>query len=112
MGARLQYRRRHAYATKSNKTRVVRTPGGVLRKAYVKKPANGVRCKISGRTLPGISHVRPTLLKNMSRREKTVNRAYGGCLAHDVVRDRIVRAFLVEEQKIVKKVLKLNQVKK
>merc|ERR1712078_350292 len=81
MGARLQYRRRHAYATKSNKTRVVRTPGGVLRKAYVKKPANGVRCKISGRTLPGISHVRPTLLKNMSRREKTVNRAYGGCLA-------------------------------
>ena len=46
------------------------------------------------------------------RREKTVNRAYGGCLAHDVVRDRIVRAFLVEEQKIVKKVLKLNQVKK
>jgi large subunit ribosomal protein L34e len=33
-----------------------------------------------------------------------VNRAYGGHLAHGVVRERIIRAFLIEEQKIVKKV--------
>lgn len=40
----------------------------------------------------------------MSKRQKTVNRIYGGCLSHNVVRERIMRAFLVEEQKIVKKV--------
>lgn len=33
-----------------------------------------------------------------------MNRAYGGHLAHGVVRERIIRAFLIEEQKIVKKV--------
>lgn len=52
--------------------------------------------------------VRPNDLKKFSRRVKTVNRAYGGHLAASVVRERIVRAFLVEEQKIVKKVLKLG----
>ena len=45
------------------------------------------------------------------KRAKTVRRAYGGHLAHSVVRERIVRAFLVEEQKIVKKVLKLQKAK-
>lgn len=45
------------------------------------------------------------------KRAKTVRRAYGGHLAHSVVKERIVRAFLVEEQKIVKKVLKLQKAK-
>ncbi len=42
--------------------------------------------------------------KRMSHSKKTVHRAYGGVLSGGAVRDRIVRAFLVEEQKIVKKV--------
>lgn len=42
--------------------------------------------------------------KRMKKRLKTVHRAYGGHLAHSVVKERIVRAFLIEEQKIVKKV--------
>ena len=41
--------------------------------------------------------------KRMSHTKKTVHRAYGGVLSGGAVRDRIVRAFLVEEQKIVKK---------
>uniref|UniRef100_A0A0D9X883 60S ribosomal protein L34 n=1 Tax=Leersia perrieri TaxID=77586 RepID=A0A0D9X883_9ORYZ len=53
MVQRLTYRKRHSYATKSNQTRVVKTP----------------------------------------------------------VRERIIRAFLVEEQKIVKKVLKIQKTK-
>jgi large subunit ribosomal protein L34e len=47
----------------------------------------------------------------MSKKNKTVHRAYGGHLSHGVVRERVVRAFLVEEQKIVKKVLKLQAAK-
>ena len=42
----------------------------------------------------------------MSKRQKTVYRAYGGVLSHKAVREKIVRAFLIEEQKIVMKVLK------
>mgnify|MGYP003386422794 CR=1 FL=1 len=39
------------------------------------------------------------------KREKTVSRAYGGSRCANCVKQRIVRAFLIEEQKIVKKVL-------
>ncbi len=46
--------------------------------------------------------------KRMTKRLKTVHRAYGGHLAHSVVKERIVRAFLIEEQKIVKKVCLLS----
>ncbi|GAY44630.1 hypothetical protein CUMW_083370 [Citrus unshiu] len=42
---------------------------------------------------------------------RTFNRAYGGVLSGGAVRERIIRAFLVEEQKIVKKVLKLQKAK-
>lgn len=55
--------------------------------------------------------MRPNTLTKISKKNKTVHRAYGGHLAAGVVRERIVRAFLVEEQKIVKKVLKLQKAK-
>ena len=44
----------------------------------------------------------------MSHSKKTVHRAYGGVLSGGAVRHRIVRAFLVEEQKIVKKARRLT----
>ncbi|RWW23978.1 hypothetical protein BHE74_00050921 [Ensete ventricosum] len=75
MVQRLTYRKRHGYATKSNQTRVVKTPG--------KDP----------------------VLLSM------------GCLlvgCCEIVGFRflwIIRAFLVEEQKIVKKVLKIQKAK-
>ena len=40
--------------------------------------------------------------KHLAKNKKTVNRAYGGVLSGGAVRERVVRAFLVEEQKIVK----------
>lgn len=48
----------------------------------------------------------------MCRRKKTVKRAYGGVLCHKCVKEKIVRAFLIEEQKIVVKVLKAQKVTK
>jgi hypothetical protein len=44
-------------------------------------------------------------LKRLSKHERTVNRAYGGSRCAACVRERILRAFIIEEQKIVKKVL-------
>ena len=43
--------------------------------------------------------------KNAKKREKTVSRAYGGSRCHQCVKQRIVSSFLIEEQKLVKKVL-------
>lgn len=53
-----------------------------------------------------VPRLRPAQYSNsrLSKSKKTVHRAYGGVLSGGAVRDRIVRAFLVEEQKIVKKV--------
>ncbi|CAB4044851.1 60S ribosomal L34-like, partial [Paramuricea clavata] len=50
--------------------------------------------------------VRPRKLKQLSKPKKTVSRAYGGSRCAKCVRERIVRAFLIEEQKIVVRVLK------
>ncbi|CAM9350918.1 unnamed protein product [Choristocarpus tenellus] len=109
---RVTYKRRHAYATKSNKIKVVKTPGGKLVAHYHKKKAKGPRCAVCSISLPGIKHLRPKQYKNLKKREKTVSRSYGGSLCANCVRQRIVRAFLIEEQKIVKQVLMEKMKKK
>lgn len=53
-----------------------------------------------------IKPARPRQLQKMTKRLKHVTRPYGGCLSAAAVRERIVRAFLIEEQKIVARVLK------
>nr|ACF83057.1 unknown [Zea mays] len=60
-----------------------------------------------------IPHLRPAEYKRsrLPRSRRTVNRPYGGVLSGIAVRERIIRAFLVEEQKIVKKVLKIQKTK-
>ncbi|MGH0177050.1 UNVERIFIED_CONTAM: hypothetical protein FKN15_012923 [Acipenser sinensis] len=50
--------------------------------------------------------VRPKVLMRLSKTKKHVSRAYGGSMCAKCLRDRIKRAFLIEEQKIVVKVLK------
>ncbi|KAL9267036.1 Large ribosomal subunit protein eL34y-like protein [Drosera capensis] len=66
-----------------------------------------------GSEFKGIPDLRPTEYKRgrLSRNRRTVNRAYGGVLSGSAVRERIIRAFLIEEQKIVKKVLKRQKAK-
>ena len=56
--------------------------------------------------IPQIPALRPREYAQLSKPKKTVQRAYGGSRCGNCVRDRVVRAFLIEEQKIVKKVLK------
>merc|ERR1711879_441278 len=85
------------YNTKSNKTKVVKTPGGKLTVHYRTKNASGPKCGDCGTVLPGIPHLRPKEYSRLSKNQKTVSRACGGC-----VRERILRAFLVEEQREAK----------
>jgi len=60
-------------------------------------------CQLSPPQIPAL---RPSEYKRISKRQKNVTRPYGGSRCATCVRQRIVRAFLIEEQKIVKKVLK------
>ncbi|KAH6647242.1 ribosomal protein L34e-domain-containing protein [Truncatella angustata] len=94
---RVTYRRRNP---------IVKTPGGELRALHINKRGTAPKCGDCGTKLPGVPALRPREYAQLSHPKKTVQRAYGGSRCGNCVRDRIVRAFLIEEQKIVKKVLK------
>ncbi|CDW54729.1 Ribosomal L34e domain containing protein [Trichuris trichiura] len=106
MAKRLVLRRRLSYNTPSNRRRVSKTPGNRLVYLYPKKPGNAPKCGDCKTRLKGIARVRPRHLARLPRPRKTVNRAYGGSRCPKCVTNRIVRAFLIEEQKIVNEVLK------
>ena len=89
----------------------------------MKKRPSVPKCPMTGLKLKGVTPATNQEKARMSRRKKTVFRflivlifssqnnciifrAYGGVLSHKAVREKIVRAFLIEEQKIVMKVLK------
>ena len=105
MVQRLTYRRHVPWNTKSNKNRIVKTPGGKLVYLAAKKTTKRVKCGDTGRILNGIKRRRPIEMKRLKQRQRKVSRAYGGCLSVQAVRKRIVRAFLIEEQRCVKQVL-------
>merc|ERR1712110_1318449 len=108
MVQRIQYRRRLAWNTSSNQRRVSKTPGGKLVFLYTGKRGTVAKCGDTGKALQGIKAHRPTQLQpgRTTRRAKTVSRAYGGCVSAQSLKRRITRAFLIEEQKIVTKVMK------
>merc|ERR1712126_193989 len=109
MVQRLIYRRRNTHKTNSNKVKIVKTPGGRLVFQHVKKRPSLPSCTQCTRKLPGITPLRPADKKRAPRRQKTVTRAYGGHFCHKCVKQRILRAFLVEEQRIVAKVMKIQK---
>jgi len=112
MVQRLTYRRRHAYNTASNKIKPVKTPGGKLAAQYRVKVTSFPKCGDCGAKLLGVSGVRPKQLRTLKQRQRKVARPYGGSRCGTCVRNRIVRAFLIEEQKIVKQVLRSRAVAK
>mmetsp|Transcript_7487 Transcript_7487/g.10634 ORF Transcript_7487/g.10634 Transcript_7487/m.10634 type:complete len:114 (-) Transcript_7487:51-392(-) len=103
---------RHPYNTRSHKTRAVKTPGGKLTGQIIKKTSKGPRCMDCKLPLQGIKHLKSSAYKNLKKRERTVSRCYGGAACAGCVKQRIVRAFLLEEQKAVKKVLAERNAKK
>ena len=92
---RVTYKRRASYRTKSNRFRTVKTPGGKLAIQYIKK-------KTHGSAKLGVRVARPPQNKRLARHHRSVSRAYGGVLCAQEVRDRITRAFMIEEVKSIK----------
>lgn len=54
MAQRVTYRRRLSYNTKSNKVKVVKTPGGKLNVQYLAKRATAPKCGDCGDELAGV----------------------------------------------------------
>mmetsp|Transcript_912 Transcript_912/g.1875 ORF Transcript_912/g.1875 Transcript_912/m.1875 type:complete len:114 (+) Transcript_912:73-414(+) len=96
---------RHSYNTRSNRIRTIRTPGGRHVAQKIKKTTKGPKCSDCKCSLPGIKHLKRSAYQNIKKRDRTVSRAYGGSACGGCVKQRIVRAFLLEEQKAVKKLL-------
>merc|ERR1712026_392556 len=111
MVQRIQYRRRLAWNTSSNQRKISKTPGGKLVFLYTGKRGTVAKCGDTGKPLQGVKAARPAGLQpgRTTRRAKTVNRAYGGCVSANALKRRITRAFLIEEQKIVVKVMKAQK---
>mmetsp|Transcript_2718 Transcript_2718/g.3749 ORF Transcript_2718/g.3749 Transcript_2718/m.3749 type:complete len:116 (-) Transcript_2718:111-458(-) len=111
MVQRLTYKRRHCYNTKSNKVKIIKTPGGKLTFQYSEKQRKVPRCGDCKAPLFGIPAVAPKVMRTLVKRQRKVSRAYGGSRCHSCVRTRIVRAFLIEEKKIVKDVQREQKAK-
>merc|ERR1712072_928622 len=81
------------------------TPGGKLTYHLRAKKSKPVICGDCKMPLQSIKQCRPFQMKNTPKKDRTVSRAYGGSRCHKCVRSRIMRAFLIEEQKCVKQVI-------
>ena len=69
-----------------------------------KGPQEGVSGLLPG-PLAGIPHARPGAFRRLNHNARTVSRPYGGVLSHRTVKDKIVRAFLIEEAKLLKRLM-------
>merc|ERR1711898_23478 len=110
MGARVHYTRHNSWNTRSNKFRQVRTPGGRLAVQYVQKRAKGPQNAMvtSAKRLGGLFSMRPNNYRRIHKHYRRVSRAYGGVFDHSEVKNRIIRTFLTEEVKNVKKTMALQ----
>jgi large subunit ribosomal protein L34e len=107
MVQRVTYRRRLSYNTASNKVRKIKTPGSKVVVQYVQKRGHGPRspndsCEC-GQRINGIAQLRPYHYKRLAKKDKSVSRPYGGALCGKCVKSRIIRAFLLEEIKTIKR---------
>ncbi|KAL3318835.1 Beta-1,4-galactosyltransferase 3 [Cichlidogyrus casuarinus] len=84
----------------------VKTPGGKLVYIYQKKLGTLPKCGDCKKPLNGITPSRPCERTRMNKNSKTVSRTYGGARCHKCVRDRIIRAFMMEEEKVIKRIAK------
>ncbi|KAH9032120.1 ribosomal protein L34e [Lactarius hengduanensis] len=108
MAQRVTLRKRQPYNTTSSRRRIVKTPGGILRYHHHQTPYCA-KCGDCGSKLSGVVALRPREYATVSKTKKHVSRAYGGSRCGGCVRSRIVRAFLIEEAKVVKRVIKSQQ---
>ncbi|AFP65342.1 60S ribosomal protein L34 (nucleomorph) [Chroomonas mesostigmatica CCMP1168] len=101
--SRVIFRKHSPYATRKNKFKTIKTPGKKLNILYIKKKISKIKCGDQKTILNGIQTPKSLNFVNLCKRKKKISRIYGGCLSGKSVKERITKAFLLEEKKIVKK---------
>ena len=110
---RVHYLRKHTYTTRSNKIRKIRTPGGRLTVQYIKKVSKGPQTAIKTRArLSGLKKMSNANYSRETRSSRRIARPYGGVITPEELKEKIMRAFLIEEVKIVKKIVKSDKQEK
>jgi large subunit ribosomal protein L34e len=103
---RVVLRKHSPYTSKKNKHKISKTPGKKFNIIYTKNKNSKVRCGDQKTILKGIQTPTSLNFVSLCKRKKTISRIYGGCLSSNSVKERIIKAFLLEEKKIVKKFIK------
>eukprot|EP01080_Neovahlkampfia_damariscottae_P004434 gene4434-7809_t len=87
---RVTYSRKKSFRTRSNRVKLVRTPGNNLVYHYKKKKTKGPTNPkyLGGAPLQGLKKLRPSEKKKCGAAAKKINRPYGGVLSYDLVRER------------------------
>ncbi|CAD26217.1 60S RIBOSOMAL PROTEIN L34 [Encephalitozoon cuniculi GB-M1] len=89
------------YKTRSNRRRKVRTPSGKLVNRRVKKHSKKHRCHECNAILGSIARMRPAEFSRQKVSARRVNRPYGATTCGRCVREKIISAFLGNEERIV-----------
>ncbi len=104
---RITYLRKKSYNTRSNRIRKLRLPGGRLSIQYTGKRAKGPQTAFKTKSrLTGLKRLRNPQYATLSKTQRRICRPYGGVLTPSEVKDKIMRAFLIEEVKVVKEMVK------
>ena len=108
---RIVKRTRFTYSTRSNKLRIIKTPGNKLNALKLKKKKSNKICPIFTQKIKGVNCPGSRRFKSFSKKSKTVSRPYGGYLSLQAIKRNIIKSFLIEEKKLAKKVSALNKEK-
>ena len=107
---RVHYLRQHTYTTRSNKIRKIRTPGGRLTVQYMKKTSKGVRTAFNSKArLSGLKVYYNQDYSRTTNNSRRISRAYGGVITPEQLKEKILRAFLIEEVKVVKRIVRAQK---
>lgn len=103
---RVVLRRHCPFPTKKNKFKKIKTPGNRINIQYLNKKSSNVRCAETKVKIKGVSSQKSLNFMRICKNKKKVSRIYGGYLSGRATQNRILKSFLTEEKKIVKKFLK------
>lgn len=90
------------YKTRSNRRVKVRTVSGKLVHRRIDKYSKKHRCHECGLVLSSIARMRPAEFSRQKVSERRVNRPYGATTCGGCVKEKIIGAFLADEERIVK----------
>ncbi|OAG29512.1 large subunit ribosomal protein L34e [Nematocida displodere] len=92
------------YVTPSNIMKFVKRTDGKLTFVKQKKAGSHQKCGDCKSKIEGLLPLRPADFARQTRSQRTINRVHGGTICAKCVEGRILKSFLMEEQKHVKEI--------